>query len=271
MKSISTELDQYYTDPEYAKSFYQTINSLVNIGEYDIVLEPSAGTGSFYNLFPVDRRVGLDLDPKSPGIIKHDFLTWQPESCSVKVIAIGNPPFGKNANLAVKFFNHCAEFCDTIAFVIPKTFRKSSLINRLSENFVLIHDEDVPDNSFIFDDAPYDVWCCAQVWQRSATKRAKIKSHNIKELANYLTVTSKATADICVQRVGANAGIVRTSDFQSYSTSSHYFFKCHRPETVTILKSIDFAKVKFNTAGNPSIGLSELTELFLACCKNTTN
>jgi hypothetical protein len=159
----------------------------------------------------------------------------------------------------------------------PRTVRVAFILNleneQLKSKGVLfsIHDEDVPDNSFIFDDSPYNVWCCAQVWQRSTTKRAKIKSHNINELANYLTVTSKATADICVQRVGANAGIVRTANFESCSTSSHYFFKCHRPESVTILKSIDFTKVKFNTAGNPSIGLSELTELFLECCKNTTH
>ncbi len=34
----------------------------VNIQDYDFLLEPSAGKGAFYRLFPTHNRIGLDLE-----------------------------------------------------------------------------------------------------------------------------------------------------------------------------------------------------------------
>ena len=189
-QETARKLDQFYTDPAYAQQFLTTIAQTVNLDQFDHVLEPSAGTGSFYNLLDNDRRIGLDLEPKAQGIVKTDFFDWTPPAG--KIITIGNPPFGKNAALAVKFFNRAAEFSDVIAFVIPKTFRKASIINRLNANFHMIHDETVPDHSFIFNGASYNVPCAGQIWQRKATPREKIITLKLSQIRSWFELVEPA-------------------------------------------------------------------------------
>ena len=65
IKNQSKELDQYYTGPALAGYFLAKVQEMLPYDDYDTILEPSAGTGSFYNLLDT-RRVGLDLDPWVP-------------------------------------------------------------------------------------------------------------------------------------------------------------------------------------------------------------
>ena len=258
----SRNLDQFYTDPNYAQYFYNKILEHVNVDDFDIVLEPSAGTGNFYNLFPAAKRVGVDLEPKAQGVIKQNFFDYQPKINS-KVITIGNPPFGKNSTLAIQFFNHAAKFSDVIAFVLPRTFKKDSVINRLDKNFHLVYEEIVPDNSFIFNDNPYNVWCCAQIWVKKSEARETIKRYTFKDVSKWFEIVEPEHADFSVQRVGGKAGVIRTVDFKSYSPLSHYYIKQHDPKVLNVFQTINFQNVKFNTAGNPSISPSELIKLWL--------
>lgn len=258
----SKELDQYYTGPELACYFLTKVKELLPYDEYDMVLEPSAGTGSFYNLLD-SRRVGLDLDPKCAGVIKQNFYDYVAPIPHGNILTIGNPPFGKNASDAVKFFNHSATFSKAIAFVLPRTFRKASVINRLDESFHLIFDETVPDNSFIHDGKPYDVWCAMQIWIRKDITRAKIKIHKVSDAKDYWEIVDPKQADFCVQRVGGRAGQIRTgADFRTFSPMSHYYIKSNNPNTLAIFQSLNFENLKYNTAGNPSISPGELVELF---------
>lgn len=261
------DLDQFYTNPDYAVKFFDKVKEYYDIDSADIILEPSAGSGSFYNLFNSSKRVGLDLDPKAPGIIQQDFFTWVPHPNS-KIVTIGNPPFGKNSSLAVKFFNYAAKFSDIIAFVLPRTFRKASIINRLHENFHLVYEEIVPDNSFIFNDKPYDVCCCSQIWIRKETVRPKITILNFDNVSDWFEIVEPKFADFAIQRVGGRAGLIRTSDFLHYSSQSHYFIKQKDPRVLNIFQSVDFEKVKYNTAGNPSVSPSELVQLWIEEAKH---
>jgi len=72
------KLDQFYTNPEYVNAFVDAISKFVNLDTFDLMLEPSAGDGSFFSLLDPTKRIGVDLDPKCVGVEKHDFLTWQP-------------------------------------------------------------------------------------------------------------------------------------------------------------------------------------------------
>ena len=65
-------LDQFYTNIDVAKLCVDTID----ISKYDIVVEPSAGTGAFYNIIDHPNKVGIDLEPKCEGVEKQDFLNW---------------------------------------------------------------------------------------------------------------------------------------------------------------------------------------------------
>lgn len=262
----SRKLDQFYTDPAYAEQFLIKIGQTVDLDQYDHLLEPSAGTGSFYNLLDTNKRIGLDLDPKAVGVIQTDFFDWIPPA-DKKIITIGNPPFGKSAGLAVKFFNRAAEFSDVIAFVIPRTFRKASIINRLAKQFHCIYDETVPDNSFIFNGATYNVPCAAQIWQRKATPRDRIVTIKLEQIRSWFELVEPSKSDFAIQRVGGRAGLIRTTNRMNFSAESHYFIKAHDSRVLPVFEKINFDTVKFNTAGNPSISPSELIELWVAKTK----
>ena len=262
----SRDLDQFYTNPVYAKHFLGIIQQHLDLSKADVHLEPSAGSGNFYNLLDPTKRVGLDLDPQAAGIVAQDFFTWQAPTGS-RVITIGNPPFGKNSSLAVKFFNHAAKFSDAIAFILPRTFKKASIINRLHEKFHLVYEEIVPDDSFIYKGKPYNVWCCAQIWVKREESREKIEILNFDTVKQWFKIVDPAQADYSIQRVGGRAGMIRTENFADYSSQSHYFIKQHDAKVLDIFRSIDFNDIKHNTAGNPSISPSELIKLWIAAAQ----
>lgn len=245
-------LDQYYTNPLLAVKLYEIVQKQYPIDDY-LIVEPSAGTGSFYSLFP-EGSIGYDLDPRCNGIIAQDFLTVN--LTSPKPIAmIGNPPFGKNASMALKFFNHAATMAGIIAFVLPRTFRKTSIQNKLSLDFHLCHDEIVPENSFIYEGEEYDVPCVFQIWEKRAPQRTKIA---VETSHPDFRFTTPDGADFALQRVGVNAGRIKTD--LGVSEQSHYFIQGN----IATFRALDFNGVKFNTAGNPSIAKSEIVALYRA-------
>lgn len=148
-----------------------------------------------------DKRIGIDIDPKFPGIIKKDFLLWNPPN-NKKICVIGNPPFGKNSSLAVKFFNYSAQFSEAIAFILPKTFRKTSIIKRLDIYFHLIFDEDTHDNSFLFNNKIYNVNCCSQIWIKKQEQRVKDIFFKKEDFIKWFEFVDYTLADFSFQRVG---------------------------------------------------------------------
>ena len=261
MISKSKVLDQFYTNNETAILCHSRLKAYlkeINIESSDFVwLEPSAGTGSFYNLMP-DHKIGVDIDPKIENIIESDFLKF--DLPINNYITLGNPPFGKNSSLAIKFFNKCAIYSEIIAFIVPKTFKKDSLKNKLNQKMHLIKEWDIDDFSFSLDDKDVNVPCVFQIWKKEDVLREKIKP--LKEMPGFM-FCDKEIADLAFQRVGANAGRIKYKDrFASISPSSHIFIKLTDLNDIMILENINWNEIKYNTAGNPSISKSELIKKF---------
>ena len=247
-------LDQYYTKPEVAEYYSAFIKE--RFGEDYKYFEPSAGEGAFSSCFK--NITSIDIEPKFDGCIRGDFLSYTPDLRNK--IVVGNPPFGKNSSLALKFLNKASEFSDFVAFILPKTFKKQSFINKISPQLHLVAELDLPVNSFIFNYTPYDVPCVFQIWQKKSEPRHIL---NLSKSHPDFEFTDKQNADFAIRRVGVLAGKVIT-DFQSYSEQSHYYIKSHIPIHLLIQKltSISWDSVKYNTAGNPSISKSELIQLY---------
>ena len=53
--------DQFYTNIDVANDCYKILKKYVNLDRYDIHLEPSAGSGSFYNIMDANKRYGIDM------------------------------------------------------------------------------------------------------------------------------------------------------------------------------------------------------------------
>lgn len=85
-------MDQFYTKDNIASELYNIFKTQIDINKFDLILEPSAGKGAFFKLLPENKRIGLDLEPKFPKIIKQDYLTYQPIK-NKTYITIGNPLF----------------------------------------------------------------------------------------------------------------------------------------------------------------------------------
>jgi len=170
--------DQFFTSKETSKYCYdkaiEIISSFCNFEDYTII-EPSAGDGSFYSLFPTDKRVGVDIEPRCDGIIQSDFLTWKP--AGDKNICIGNPPFGLRGNLALKFINYAAEFSDFVCFILPKLFDsngKGSCKSRV-KGLNLIYSEVIDSDFYYPEGKEVKVNVVFQIW----SKHHKVCEDNI--------------------------------------------------------------------------------------------
>lgn len=244
-------LDQYYTLQDVAEKFYGVFKDHFDPGLYQMV-EPSAGTGSFLKLLPTG-SLAYDVDPKYPGIQTADFLKIEIES-DREIVIIGNPPFGKNASMAVRFFNRAARRANVIAFIVPRTFRKASVVNRLDRHFHLLREEPVPSNAFLFNSKPYNVPAIFQIWVR---RREMREAWLVETKHPDFEFTTPERADVVVQRVGARAGRVH-HNFNA-SPSSHYFIS---GKVEHIMRQLDFASVTGNVAGNPSLSKAEIIWLY---------
>lgn len=67
-----SELDKFYTKPNIAKDLIDKMKLNVNYKDYDTIIEPSAGNGSFYNhLTSINLKkyiIALDLVPENNNI-----------------------------------------------------------------------------------------------------------------------------------------------------------------------------------------------------------
>ena len=248
-------LDQFYTNSDVVDSCISTIN----FGDYDVIIEPSAGDGAFYNKI-TGEKIGIDLEPRMDGLIQQNYLEFDRFIFTdKKILVIGNPPFGKNSSLAVDFFNQSARFADTIAFILPKTFRKTSIINRLPERFNLVLEEILPNNSFhLLDGTIYDVPCVWQIWRRGNI-RPTIEVETTHP--DFEFVKNKEDADFLFQRVGGKAGWTHKNFEKSWK--SHFYIRAD-DNVYQIMKSLEWDKdsPKFDTAGNPSISKNELIKKY---------
>lgn len=171
-------LDQFFTRPAIAKACWESLCKFMqsdgaNISNYKFV-EPGAGLGSFYDLLPKNRRVGIDLVRFRPKFIQKDFLTWSPRKNGYSYACVGNPPFGYRAWLALAFLNHAAKFSNYVGFILPMAFQsrgKSNVQDRV-KGLHLAHSSPLPADSFIdVNGNSLKVNVLWQIWTRSVSKK----------------------------------------------------------------------------------------------------
>lgn len=244
------KFDKFYTKSEVV----DICLSEINLSLYDTIIEPSAGNGSFYN--KISKCIGYDIVPECDGIISENWFNVDKSQFKGKILIIGNPPFGENGKMALKFINESV-FADTIAFILPRSFKKSSIQNKINLSLHLIKEIDLPSNSFIFNNESYDVPCVFQIWQKQKEKRKKIQ---LPTTCNFFKfVGKKDNPDFRIQRVGGNAG--KASFNLDYAESSNYFIKntssLSNEDFVKLVNSITFPTIDY-TIGPKSLSKGEL-------------
>lgn len=246
------KLDKFFTNDNIVSQCLLNID----LSSYHTIIDPCAGNGAFSDKIPY--CLAFDILPDKNGIEQKDFFALDYTGFQRPVLCISNPPFGVQNNLAVRFFNKAAEFADTIAFILPKSFKKTSVQEKLNPYFHLVFEEDLPAFSFnLFQNGvqvPYDVPTVFQIWDRRGIERIPPK----KEEPKGFEFVNRELANIAVRRVGFYAGKAFV-EVLNKSEQSHYFIRAERPEKfVEIANAIIWPYE--NTVGPRSISKQELVQ-----------
>ena len=258
-------IDKYYTKDNVVELCLNLVKKYIEISTDDLIVEPSAGNGSFITGIKslTNNFRFYDLEPDNDEIIKQDYLLYEYANIKEifsKIHIIGNPPFGRQSSFAIKFIKKSCEFCDSVSFILPKSFKKDSLKKTFPLNFHLIFEIDLPDKSFLVDGVEHDVPCIFQIWQKKTTNR--IVNAKLEPL-HFMFVEKLENPDISFRRVGVNAGTININ-IDEKSIQSHYFIKFtngkSRTDNINTLSTItyDFN----NTVGPRSISKQELIKEF---------
>jgi len=264
-------LDKFYTIPKISKKCIESVGLIYDWSKWELVIEPSAGNGSFLNVIPIDKKIGIDISPENKDIIKQDFFTYKPEKGIKDILVIGNPPFGKVSSLAIKFFNYASNWANVIAFIIPRTFRRISVHNRLNMNFHLVFDEDIPTNPCSFTPRMM-VKCCFQIWEKREEKREFHDLPTLHDDWDFLDFGPKDSngqptppdgADFAIRAYGGKCGEIVKNNLQTLRPKSWHWIKSKIDTNVLInrFKNLDYS-LSFNTARQNSIGKGELVRLY---------
>ena len=279
--------DQFYTQDKIAIDCLEKIFNVLktNFKTLDFkkmtFLEPSAGGGAFlralknkgYNNF-----FAIDIDPGYKDVKKLDFLQDNLSSFLPKrdqIITIGNPPFGHRAKLAIDFINKSLEYSNIVAFILPLQFEKYSAQKNLNPNAKLIYDEKLPDESFVYQDKPYKVRCCLQIWTTLETdvdlrlRSSPITKHvdfdmwqynNTREAEKYFD-KNYYKWDFAVPRQGYKDYTIKETDPDKMDHRTQWiFFRAKTPEVRARLEQIDFVKLSKKNISIPGFGKADVIE-----------
>ena len=259
-------IDKFYTKKEVAMYCINLFKEYVTPNNDDLIIEPSAGNGGF-----IDAIKSLkcnyefyDLEPEHEEIVKQDYLLYNTNNNNnnntQKIHIVGNPPFGRQSSLAIKFIKKSCHFCTSISFILPKSFKKDSLKKTFPLNFHLLFEIDLPENSFLVNKQEHNVPCIFQIWIKKTYNRevsAKLEPHN------FIFVEKTNNPSISIRRVGVNAGTIDVNSANK-SVQSHYFIRF--TNTNSLEKNLDLLKSVVydsnNTVGPKSIGKQELIKEF---------
>ena len=269
--------EKFYTKQEVVIKCLEEFKKLNIDKTTDVVIEPSAGNGSFTSRLVEYNSISYDIVPEGENIIEQDFLKLDLTSgFQIPLHFIGNPPFGRQSSIAKKFIKHICkcEKTKSFGFILPKSFKKASMQKCIPLDFHIVSEIDIQDNGFAVNGKDYDVPCIFQVWERRNENRyiePKL------EPKGYKFVKDKMKSTFALRRVGVYAGkmidmLQDGINFTNLSDQSHYYIAFN--EKITYKERDKFREKYYeivdfkhnNTVGPKSIGkqefIKELNKLF---------
>jgi hypothetical protein len=262
-RNRTTGLEQFYTPPEIANFCVSLLFEQRVINTNDIFLEPSGGTGSFINALlknGVSEKniISFDTHPKHP-MVKKTKNSLKKTIKKTNLIVLGNPPFGRNNSLSIPFFNHFAKSAKIIAYILPKSWRKWSVQDKLDQDFWLINDvelatsfHDKNGNSL---DQRTKLKTVFQIWERKAEKRPLI----LRTIENreYIKKVKPKEADVALTIFGYSCGRVETN-FNREPNTTKMFLKIKNEKVLNALQNVDFSRFYKNTAYTEALSIKEI-------------
>lgn len=256
-----TGKEQYYTPLALAHSLVDYVEQVLGPLKGKTVLEPAGGTGSFVEAAlakGAKQVISFDIEPLHNQVAQGSFLD---QSLTEKnLITISNPPFGRNNSLSIPFFNHAATISDAICFIVPRSWRKWSVTNRLDWNFELIFDQDLDidyvDSTGELISDKSRLATCFQIWKRTSIARVPVK---IKDMG-VIEKVGPEQADVSLTIFGYGCGTVK-QEFERVPNTTQLFLKLNHPKALEALKSVEFSRFYKSTAYTEALSIQEINYL----------
>lgn len=256
-----TGKEQYYTPKPLALELVAQIEKVLGSLAGKTVLEPAGGTGSFIDAVQaigVAKVISFDIEPLHELVTFGDFL--EQEIKESNLITISNPPFGRNNSLSIPFFNHAAKVSDAICFIVPRSWRKWSVTNRLDLGFALALDLDIDIDYVDAAGTPLSdknhLATCFQIWKKVDAPRALVRVTD----KGIIEKVSPELADVSLTIFGYGCGKVKTQ-FEPVANTTQMFLKLKHPQALAALESVDYSKFFKNTAYTEALSLQEINYL----------
>jgi predicted RNA methylase len=267
----TTGKEQYYTNSSVVDLCLKEVQRHVDLSGKTI-LEPCGGTGEFIEGFrrigiPDDKIISIDIEPGHPMVKLGDYLETDFSQLS-GVISITNPPFGRASSLAKKFFNHAADHCNYICYLIPKAWRKWTTHNSLDKRFHLVADIEMPKDCFYLSDRENEkkgvLNTVFQIWGKRDYKRRKIVVPDHKLIQKIIPVSKDGQKII----KGANFSIVAfghscgrceeiTEPIIPYKTTTMYL-NVKEEKVKEALRTVDLSKYYNNVSYVQALSIQEI-------------
>jgi predicted RNA methylase len=256
-----TGKEQYYTPKPLALELVAQIEKTLGPLAGKTVLEPAGGTGAFIEAVQakgVTNVISFDIEPLHELVKEGNFL--EQEITEENLITISNPPFGRNNSLSIPFFNHAAKVSDAICFIVPRSWRKWSVTNRLDLGFELALDLDVEIDYVDAEGSPLSskthLATCFQIWKKANVPRSLVRVID----KGIIEKVSPDKADVSLTTFGYGCGKVKTQ-FEPVANTTQMFLKLKHPQALAALESVDYSKFYKNTAYTEALSLQEINYL----------
>lgn len=255
----TTSLEQYYTPRPEAQRLTDIAVQLIPDALSRDWIEPAAGTGSFMRAM---RQAGVasltayDIEPKAEGIKRCDFLSEKLQPGDA--VCLTNPPFGRNNSLSVPFFNHLANSCEYIGFIVPRSWRKWSVQNRLDSRFHLLHDEVLSltyadEHGKLLLSKAGQLQTVFQLWER----RSSFRPVRTAEDRGYIRRVTPEEADVALTVFGHSCGRIET-DFPSARNATKMYLAVSDGSVIEALKMADLKQYSQNVAFVEALSMAEV-------------
>ena len=252
-----TGKEQYYTPEETVKECMRIVDGCTDGCNHPrVYLEPAGGTGMFVReLGKRGEVVSYDIEPKGEGIQRTENFLLEDISHLSEVITVTNPPFGRANSLCVPFFNKCAEVSTVIGFLVPKSWRKWSVINKLNRHFHLVSDTEM-EVDYDYDGVQKSrgrLKTVFQVWERRDYEREWLTAED----RGYITKCSPEEADVSLTVFGRGCGKVRRV-FPRKSNTTQMFLKCNEDWVMDALYKLEYSRFYENVAFVEALSIKEI-------------
>ena len=241
--------DAYFTPSKSAQFCVDILREHKWVTNNSRTLEPCCGAGSLAVWLPGTVEVRDLIDYGYPNTIISNYLESQQSHFD---LVFTNPPFGRAGSIASKIFNRAALDSDRIAMILPTSFRKISIVDRLNQWFHPVVDELLPCQLFeLPDGSTRKVNTVFQMWERRNYKRGYI--HAVTNCLDFFRQVPQDVAEYAFRGQGASAG--RVLQGLNYSPASTRFLSGGKEK----VEQFDWTTIASFTAGIPAIGLRDVS------------